>query len=117
MSVIFWKLLKLVRLNVFLICQKGFETVINKQCIYEHIELQDKVNKKLNAEHHSSKKEPLQRSRKIQASTTSKPWTSAIPWPVQRAKSNPELSLQINQGGWSDLVQWFVVNPWKMKIK
>ena len=56
MSVIFWKLLKLVRLNVFLICQKGFETVINKQCICEHIELQDKVNKKLNTEHHSSKK-------------------------------------------------------------
>ena len=42
--------------------------MINKQCIYEHIELQDKVNKKLNTEHHSSKKEPLQRSRKIQAS-------------------------------------------------
>ena len=44
MSVIFWKPLKMVRPNVFLICQKLFETV-NKQCIYEHIELQDKVNK------------------------------------------------------------------------
>ena len=77
-SVIFLKLLKLVRPNVFLICQKGFETV-NKQCIYELVELQDKVNKKLNAERDSRKKKPLQRSRKIQACKTSKPWNSAIP--------------------------------------
>ena len=53
--------------------------MINKQCICEYIELQDKVNKKLNTEDHSSKKEPLQRSRKLQASKTSTPWTSAMP--------------------------------------